>query len=183
MSNGMPSIYKMEVFFLIHIICMYIICIKVIRLPMLIIKHTVVTTAPAVAIWQVWQDVANWNTWDYGIEFSSINGPFKEGTSGTLKPKGGPLVHTKLTHVEPMKAFVDESKLPFARIIVSHFLKEKEGKIEVTHKIEMKGLLAFLFAYLIGRTMKKNLPEEMEAMVKKAENLNETSSLEKDLSI
>ncbi len=138
---------------------------------MLIIKHTVTTIASPKAIWQIWQDVANWNTWDHGIEFSSIDGPFEIGTFGTLKPKSGPLVHTKLTCVEPMKKFIDESKLPFTRIIVSHFLREVGEKTEVTHQIEMKGLLAFLFAFLIGRTMKKNLPQEMEAMVKKAEGL------------
>lgn len=138
---------------------------------MLIIKHTVETTAPAAAIWHVWQDVRNWNTWDHGIEFSQINGPFKTGTIGTLKPKGGPLVHTKLTNVEPMKLFVDESKLIFARIIVSHFITECAGKTQVTHQIEMKGPLAFLFAFLIGRNMKKNLPQEMQALVKKAESM------------
>lgn len=138
---------------------------------MLIIKHTLQTKASPKAIWHIWEDVANWNTWDDGIEFSTSNGPFAEGTTGTLKPKGGPLVHTKLTCVEPMKKFVDESKLPLARIIVSHFMTEEEGKTYVTHQIEMKGPLAFLFAIVIGRNMKKNLPDEMKAMIKKAENL------------
>lgn len=139
---------------------------------MLIIKHTVSTTAAPKAIWQIWQDVSNWNTWDHGIEYSKIDGPFEVGTLGILKPKGGPLVHTKLTQVEPMKAFVDESKLPLTRLTVAHFLTQSEGKTHVTHQIEMKGPLAFLFAFLIGRKMKKNLPEEMNAMVKKAESLN-----------
>lgn len=138
---------------------------------MLIIKHTVETKAAPAAIWAIWQDVSNWNTWDHGIEFSTINGPFQAGTTGTLKPKGGPLVHTKLTCVEPMKKFIDESKLPLARIIVSHFLTESAGKTYVTHQIEMTGPLSFLFSFLIGRQMKKNLPQEMSAMVKKAENL------------
>ncbi len=136
---------------------------------MLIIKHTIETKASPKAIWHIWQDVPNWNTWDHGIEFSTINGPFTSGTTGTLKPKGGPLVHTKLTKVEPMKMFVDESKLPLSRIIVSHYLTESQGKTQVTHQIEMTGPFAFIFAYLIGRTMKKNLPQEMAAMIKKAE--------------
>ncbi len=142
------------------------------RTSMLIIKHTVETKALPKVIWQIWQDVENWNTWDHGIEFSTSNGPFVAGTTGTLKPKGGPLVRTKLTCVEPMKMFVDESKLFLARIIVSHYLTESAGKTQVTHQIEMKGPLAFLFAYLIGRTMKKNLPQEMQAMIKKAETLS-----------
>ena len=144
---------------------------------MLIIKHTVETTASAKAVWHIWQDVENWNTWDHGLEFSKSNGPFVEGTTGTLKPKGGPLVHTKLTCVEPpnhegVARFADEEKLPLTRIIVSHFLAESKGKTYVTHQIEMRGPLAFLFAFLIGRNMKRNLPGEMLAMVKKAETLS-----------
>jgi len=138
---------------------------------MLIIKHTLETKASPEKIWEVWQDVKNWNTWDHGIEFSTIDGPFAVGTKGTLKPKGGPLVQTELTTVEPMKMFIDESKLFLAKILVSHYLTESNGKTFVTHQIEMKGPLAFVFAFLIGRAMKKNLPQEMAAMVRKAEQL------------
>jgi hypothetical protein len=138
---------------------------------MLIIKHTVETKASASAVWSIWQDVQNWNTWDPGIEYATLNGPFVAGTMGTLKPKEGPLVQTRLTHVESMKMFIDEAKLPFAKIIVTHTIAESKGKRFVTHQIEMKGMLAFLFAYLIGRNMKKNLPHEMMAMIKKAEQL------------
>jgi hypothetical protein len=136
---------------------------------MLIIEHTIETHASTAEIWNIWQDVSHWNTWDHGIEFSTLDGPFETGSTGTLKPKGGPLLRTQLTCVEPMKMFIDESKLFLNRIIVSHYLTESGGKTLVTHKIEMVGPLAFLFAYLIGRTMKKNLPQEMQAMIKKAE--------------
>lgn len=144
---------------------------------MLIITHTVETTASPEAIWEIWQDVKNWNTWDHGIEFNTINGLFKVGTTGTLKPKGGPLVHTKLTVVDPKKKFVDEAKLPLAYIVVSHFLTELNGKTQVTHQIEMTGPLAFFFAFVIGRKMKKNLPQEMKAMIKKAESLQSHKSI------
>lgn len=136
---------------------------------MLIIKHTLTTKATPKQIWSIWEDVPNWNSWDHGIEYSTINGPFKAGTTGTLKPKGGPLVHTTLTRVEPLKHFIDESRLPLTKIIVSHFLTVSNGLTHVTHQIEMNGPLAFLFAFLIGRKMKKNLPQEMAAMVNKAE--------------
>ena len=138
---------------------------------MLIIEHTIETSASPAAVWEIWQDVSHWNTWDPGIEYSSINGPFKAGTKGTLKPKGGPLVHTTLTYVEPMKKFVDEAKLPLTRLIVSHSLTQSKGKTYVTHHIEMKGLLSFVFAFLIGRDMKKNLPEEMRAIPKITQKL------------
>lgn len=138
---------------------------------MLLTTHIVKTTASPKAVWHVWKDVANWHTWDHGIEFSTIEGPFEKGTTGTLKPKGGPLIHTELTSVEPMKAFTHESKLPFSRVIASHFLKEANGKTEVKVQIEIKGLLAPFFACVLGHTIRKKLPEEMKAMIQKAENL------------
>lgn len=136
---------------------------------MLIIKHTIETQASPGAVWKIWTDVENWNSWDHGIEFSTIEGPFAVGAKGTLKPKGGPLVHMVLTHVEQQKAFVDESRLFLAQIIVSHDIRERNGITLVTHQIEMKGPLAFLFAFLIGRKMKKNLPQEMRRMIAMAE--------------
>ena len=74
---------------------------------MLIVKHTVQTTASPAAIWKLWADVSNWNSWDHGLEYSKIDGPFQKGTRGTLKPKGGPIVQTVLTEVTPLKSFTD----------------------------------------------------------------------------
>lgn len=136
-----------------------------------IITHTVKTKASPQAVWHIWQDVTQWNTWDPGIEFSTLNGPFQTGTKGTLKPKGASLVQTQLTLVEPFTRFIDEAKLPLSCIRVTHFLTQKQGLTHVTHQIEMKGPLAFFFAFVIGRGMKKNLPHEMQALIKKAEAL------------
>jgi Polyketide cyclase / dehydrase and lipid transport len=135
-------------------------------------EELVETKASPRAIWQIWEDVKNWNSWDHGIEYSTIDGPFEAGTRGTLKPKGGPLVRTQLTSVEPMRSFVDESSLPLCRMVFSHFLTQSQGKTQVTHEIEMKGPFAFLFAFLIGRKMKQNLPQEMASMIKKAESVS-----------
>ncbi len=136
---------------------------------MLIVKHSLETKAPPEAVWKVWADVDNWHTWDHGIEKSTIFGPFATGTKGMVKPKGAGEVKTELTYVEPFKIFIDEAKLPLARIIFTHTLSQTHGKTIVTTKIEMKGVLALLFSYLIGREMKKNLAREMASMIRKAE--------------
>lgn len=136
---------------------------------MLIARETVETAASKEAVWQVLQDVSNWPTWDHGIEYSTLDGPFQAGTAGTLKPKGGPRVNTLLTQVEPYKMFVDEAQLFFARIKVSHFLEAYRGKTIITHQIEMTGPLAFFFAIMIGKGMKKILPATMQMMIAQAE--------------
>lgn len=143
---------------------------------MLIIKHSIQTTVPAWAIWQVWSDVSNWPMWDHGTEYSSINGPFATGTMGELKPKDGPVLQTKLTKVEPMKMFTQEAQLTLARAVMSHFLSESNGKITVTFQTEVCGPLALVWALLIGRDIKKKIPIEMAEMLKVAEQLSKTKT-------
>lgn len=141
---------------------------------MLITKHSIQTTAPIWAVWHVLSDVINWPMWDQGTECSSINGPFVTGTTGKLKPKDGPELETKLTKVESMKMFVQEAQLPLARVIMSHFVTERDNKITVTFQTEICGPLAFIWSFLIGRDIKKKIPIEMLAMIKIAEDLSKT---------
>ncbi len=143
---------------------------------MLIVKHSILTTATPVAVWEVWQDVKNWNTWDKSVESSSLNGPFETGTTGTLKPKGGPLIHTKLTLVEPLKSFLNQAQLNGAVVTISHTLNAVEGKTEVTHEVEIKGPFASFYVNMIGEQMQQNLPQAMSALVKKAESISSTST-------
>ena len=138
---------------------------------MVIIKHTIATKASRETIWNIWQDVKNYNRWDDVTEYCSLEGPFKEGTIGRWKPKGGHALQVKLIQVEPLKIYVTEFKLFLARIVSSHYLTESAGKTQITQQLEIKGPLAFLFAYHLGSTIKKNILLEMEALVKKAENL------------
>ncbi len=111
---------------------------------MLIIKHTITTTASAKDIWNIWQDIKNWHTWDNVTEDYSLNGPFQTGAKGQWKPKNGPLVQLTLTRVEPLKVYIGECKLFLARLVSSHYLSESDGKTKVTQQFEIKGPLAFL---------------------------------------
>lgn len=139
---------------------------------MLIAKHTIQTTASPSAVWEVWRDVENWKTWDSGVEYSFIDGPFETGTTGRLKPKGGLAVQMTLTQVEKERLFVDEAKLPLGQIVVSHHLTHNEANLVVTHQIEIKGPLTFVYAYLIGKEIKKTLPQAMNAMITRAQGIH-----------
>jgi len=122
---------------------------------MLIIKHIIETNVTPTQIWQVLQDVENWNSWDHGTEFSRLDGPFRTGTNGCLKPIGSPLLKTLLTYVEPFKMFVQKAKLLLAKTVMTHSISQVAGKTQVMFQTEIRGPLAFFFACLIGPTIKK----------------------------
>lgn len=135
---------------------------------MLIVKHTVETTANPMQIWRIWQDVENWKTWDQEIEFSRINGPFQTGTTGSSKFVGTPPFKTLLTQVEPYQLVVQEAYLCFAKVISYQSMTHNAGKTEVTFQVEIRGPLSIFYACMVGRFIKKKIPPEMEAMLKRA---------------
>lgn len=135
---------------------------------MLIIKHTVATDATPAQIWHVWQHVTTWNSWDHTLASSEINGAFTAGTTGSLTFKDGTQLKTVLTHVDPGTSFVQEAKLFLAKAVMSHYIHEVDGKTYVTVQTDIKGPLALVYKLFIGRSIKKKVPVEVEAMLKKA---------------
>ena len=138
---------------------------------MFIIKHTVETSATPSQIWQVWQDIKNWKSWDHDLESSKINGPFQVGTTGYLKFKDSSQLETLLTRVELLNIFVQEAKLPLASVVMTHIIDDVAGKTRVTIQIEVKGLLAFFYYLLLSRSIRKKVPIEVQEMLKKAKTV------------
>ncbi len=135
---------------------------------MLIVEHTVETTATPVQIWRVWQDVENWKTWDQEIELSQIDGPFQAGTAGHTKFVGTPLFKTLLIRVEPLKLVVQETYLSFAKVVSYQSMHQGADKTHVTFRVEVRGPLSLFYYFILGRFTKKKIPLEMEEMVKRA---------------
>ncbi|MCH9609197.1 MAG: hypothetical protein S4CHLAM45_04190 [Chlamydiales bacterium] len=138
---------------------------------MLIIKHTIATTATPAQIWKIWQDVENWKMWDQKIELSQIDGPFQTGTTGSIKFVGTPLLKTLLTEVKLYKSVIQETYLSFAKIVSSQLINQKNGKIEVTFQVAIRGPLSLFYRCLLGKFIKRKIPMEMEEMLKRVQQI------------
>lgn len=127
------------------------------------------TEAPPEAIWRLWADVDNWKEWDPGVEDSSIDGPFVEGTRYGLRPKGGPKVTSVLTDVRLSEGFSVHTRLPLANLDFFHEMERVGEGTRITHRVEISGPLSFMFARLMGRGMEKGLPETVRNLARLAE--------------
>jgi len=125
-------------------------------------KTTIKTSAAKEQIWKLWTDVENWNKWDKEVEFSKLNGKFEVGTIGILKPTKGPKSKFELISVEKLNGFTNRSFLPFAKMDFIHKMEEKNGELFITHAVEIKGILTFLFSKLIGKKLVNEMPKAME---------------------
>jgi hypothetical protein len=119
-------------------------------------------------VWAVWSDVNNWNKWDDDID--SSEGDFMDGAALSIKPKRGPRVNATMT-CKLRQSFTVKSALPLGtKVEFTHFLTETPVGLKITHGITIQGPLTFLFKYVIGKSVEKNLPSTMNKLLNIAES-------------
>src|SRR3954449_8721867 len=101
--------------------------------------HARSTAAPA-AFFERWADMATWPEWNQDTEWVRLDGPFAAGSTGALKPKGGPqgrFVVAPLTD----RGFGDVSRLPGARPPFDHQIAPTETGCRIDVRVTMHGPL------------------------------------------
>lgn len=132
-------------------------------------EKTVTTTASKEAIWAIWQIVDLWPTWDSHMVWAKLDGEFKVGQRGQLKPEKGPVVSFVIASCVPLESFVSFSRLPLATLEVGHWVVDLGDRRQVTHRISIRGPLGFLFAKLLGKQFADSLEIALPNLVAKAE--------------
>ncbi|MBT6120769.1 polyketide cyclase [bacterium] len=127
------------------------------------------TKASKETIWDIWKNVEKWPDWDKELEWVKINGEFKQGQTGKLKPKGGPVSKYQITSCVQFKEFSDSAKLPLATLVFDHWITPNNNGISITHKISIRGPLARIFKLLLGENLKKGLTVALPKLVELAE--------------
>ncbi len=122
-------------------------------------------------IFSLYENVAQWNVWDAELASSSINGTFKTGSSGKLKPKKGPETKIYFVNVVPSQSFLVSSKLPFCEMLFDHEIITRTSDVEVVHRVTFRGTLSPLFGRVIGTQIKKGLPRTLQGLKRAAESL------------
>ncbi len=129
-------------------------------------EHTERTPASPQSVWALWSDVTSWPVWDEGVEWVTLDGSFADGTTGTLKPAGGPKVRFQLTEVRPAEGFSDVTRLPLCRMCFEHAAVREGDLTRVTHRVTITGPATPVFSRVIGRGIAKGLPETVRTLVR-----------------
>lgn len=98
------------------------------------------TSATAQSLWSLYEDVSTWPRWDAGAEEVTRDGEFVEGSTGTMKFVGQDPLHYRLTKVEPLREFIDETPAGPVTVRVSHKLTPlTAGRLRITYRAEIDG--------------------------------------------
>lgn len=134
------------------------------------VTHTEITTARPQDVWALWEAVPRWTEWDEGLDAISIDGPFQVGTTGHIKPTGGPKLKFALIEVDPGRTFTDETRLPLCKLRFAHTLEtEADGRTAVTLTVSFHGLLRPLFQRVIGKDIARELAGQVRRLTEFAE--------------
>jgi hypothetical protein len=131
-------------------------------------EASAVTPATPEHVWALYEQVSAWKAWDHEVESSQLDGPFQAGTTGVLKPKGGPASKFQLTAVERARRFADVTRLPLARLAFEHTLTPIQGGTRIHHRVTIDGPLTFLFSRVIGRKIAAGLPHAVQSLAQAA---------------
>ncbi|MRH87869.1 hypothetical protein GFY24_10475 [Nocardia sp. SYP-A9097] len=133
----------------------------------MIAAATATSAAAPAAFFEKWGDMATWPEWNQDTEWVKLDGPFVQGATGTLKPKGGPkvgFVVEKLTDTE----FVDVSKLIGARLTFAHTVSRAEHTT-VSIQVSIDGPLRWFWTKIMGADLAKSAQPDLNALVAAAE--------------
>ncbi|MEV6379162.1 SRPBCC family protein [Streptomyces sp. NPDC051773] len=130
--------------------------------------QTASTAAPS-AFFARWADMATWPEWNADTEWVRLDGPFEAGSTGVLKPKGGPRTKFVITELTDDR-FVDVSRLAGARLTFSHFVAETQGGgTEVQVTVTLSGPLSPLWNLILGNGIKATLQQDLDSLKAVAE--------------
>ena len=124
------------------------------------------------ALWALYSNVSTWPEWDKGIEWIRLDGEFKEGTSGTIKPVGQGELPFRLTMVAVDGGCSDETEIPGAGVTIGfkHTLESVgDGRCRITHHVSIFGPGSGALAPEIGPEMAKGIPETMQSLLRMAQ--------------
>jgi hypothetical protein len=111
-----------------------------------------------------WADMATWPEWNSDTEWVRLDGPFATGSTGVLKPKGGPKVKFAIGSLTDSE-FVDVSLLFGAKLTFAHAIHAAGGRTTVAVVISMTGPMAWFWRLALGKGLRSSVQRDLDALV------------------
>lgn len=128
-------------------------------------KHfweTGMTSSSPEKIWETWNDVSSWKSWDEGLKDALMDEDFKLDAKGKIISLEGRKTTFKVVEFVDGQSYTIKTQLPLSALYVKRYLEVKEGKTFFTHEVWFKGLTSGIFARQFGSTFRSMLPKVIQ---------------------
>ena len=130
---------------------------------------SVISSATPAAFFAQWADMATWPEWNLDTEWVRLDGPFVEGATGELKPKGGPKVRFVVARLVEGREFTDVSSLLGAKLTFRHLVDAAPGRTTVSVEATLTGPLAPLWRLILGKGVRESMQPDLDRLAARAE--------------
>ena len=130
---------------------------------------SVISSAMPAAFFAQWADMATWPEWNLDTEWVRLDGPFVEGATGELKPKGGPKVRFVVARLVEGREFTDVSSLLGAKLTFRHLVDAAPGRTTVSVEATLTGPLAPLWRLILGKGVRESMQPDLDRLAARAE--------------
>lgn len=134
-------------------------------------ENSIVTDARKEHIWTLYSNVETWPLWDHGIEEISLDGEFREGTFGKIKPEEQEVLTYKITQADPNKGFSDETVIEGLNATIKFihtFSDLPDGKTRLTNHVTILCPDKEEIEKEIGEGISLGVPQTMENIARMA---------------
>jgi hypothetical protein len=123
------------------------------------------STARPQAFFEKWIDHDTWPAWSPDTTWARVDGPVQTGTTGVIKPSGGPKVRFTISACEPGREYTDTAKLPAATLVFQHIASPIAGGARLEVLVTIDGPLARLWALVMGRGFRESAQADLDRLV------------------
>jgi hypothetical protein len=113
-------------------------------------------------------DMATWPEWNTDTEWVRLDGPFAQGPTGVLKPKGGPKARFEVAVPAAGREFPDVSRLSGARLTFRHLVSSGAEGTRADVEVGLTGPLApvwnLIWNPVLGKGVTASLPDDLDRL-------------------
>ena len=131
-------------------------------------EHTLDTTAPPEQIWRLMQLVSDWPRWETGLTWAELPGGFAAGAQGSIRFRSEGPRPFLLSAVSAQEGFTALTRLPLAEVRHIHLQQTSAIGTRLTHRIEIRGPLSWLYGWSLGRRLREDLAPSMRRLARLA---------------
>jgi len=129
------------------------------------------TRASPEQIWKLWSDAATWPQWNPDVLSVTLDGPFGNGTTGTMRTKAGGQHPIRLESVQPGQAFrLVTTPVPLSTFTFTcDIAPDSRGGSRISQGVLMRGPLGWLFSAIMGERIADSFGPLLDGLARQAE--------------
>jgi uncharacterized protein YndB with AHSA1/START domain len=134
-------------------------------------ERSLQTSAPPEKVWRIWSDISTWPQWNPDVTAISLDGPFANGTTGSMTTKAGGTHKIQLQDVHANRGFtLVTNPAPLSTFHFRCEVSAAPGGSRISQGVSMSGVMGGLMSAMMGERVAEGFTGILAGLKKRAES-------------